>query len=54
MINKFLSNKKPIIPTILVNGELVSDFEQKGNLFNNNFASQCTHILNGSKLPNFF
>ena len=53
IINKFLSNKKtPIIPSVLVNGELVSDFERKANLFNNYFASQCTPIENGSKLPN--
>ena len=54
IINKFLSNKKtPIVPPVLVNGELVSDFEQKANLFNNYFASQCTPIKNGSKLPKF-
>ena len=35
------------------NGELVSDFKQKANIFNNHFASQCTPIKNGSKLPNF-
>ena len=36
IINKFLSNKKtPIIPPVFVNGELVLDFEQKANLFNN-------------------
>ena len=49
IINKFLSNKK----TVLVNSDIVSDFEQKGNLFKNYFASQCTPIKNGSKLPNF-
>ena len=54
IINKFLSNKKtPIIPPVLVNVELISDFKQKANLFNNYFASQCTPIKNGSKLPNF-
>ena len=54
IINKFLSNKKtPIIRPVLVNGELVSDFEQKANLFNNYFASQCSPIKNGRKLPNF-
>ena len=54
IINKFLSNKKiPIIPPILVNGELVSDFKQKANIFNNHFASLCAHIKNGSKLPSF-
>ena len=31
-MNRLLSNKKtPIIPPILVNSELVSDFEQKAN-----------------------
>ena len=54
IINKFLSSKKiPIIPPILVNGELVSYFKQKANMFNNHFASQCTAIKNSSKLPNF-
>ena len=54
IINKFLSNKKtPIIPPVLVNGELVSDFEQKANFFNNYFASQCTPVKNGIKLQNF-
>ena len=54
IINKLLSNKKvPIIPPILVNGELVSDFKQKANIFNNHFAFLCTPIKNGSKLPNF-
>ena len=39
IINKFLSNKNtPIIPSVLVNGELVLDFEQKANLFNNYFV----------------
>ena len=41
------------MPPVLVNGELVTDFKQKANLFNNYFASQCTPIKNGSKLPNF-
>ena len=37
---------------VLVNGELVSDFKQKANLFSN-FASQCTPIKNGNELPTF-
>ena len=54
IINKFLSNKKTlIIPPFLVNDELVSHFKQKANLFNIYFASQCTPIKNGSKIPNF-
>ena len=53
-LHKFLSNNKkiPVIPPLLVNSELVSDFKQKANIFNNHFTSQCT-IKNGSKLPNF-
>ena len=54
IINKFVSNKKiPIILPVFVNGELVSDFEQKANLSKNYFASQCTPIENSSKLLNF-
>ena len=54
VINKFLINKKiPIMPPILVNGELVSDCKQKANTFNNHFASLCTPIKNGSKLRSF-
>ena len=41
IINTFLSNKKtPIIPPVLVNGELVSDFEQKA------ICSATTLLLN--------
>ena len=47
------ANETPIIPPVFVNRELVSDFKQKANLFSNYFASQCTPIKNGSKLPNF-
>ena len=54
VISKFLSNKKiSIIPPILVNGELASDFKQKTNILNNHFASLCTPTKNGSKLPSF-
>ena len=53
-INKFLSNKKiSIIPPIHVNGELVSDFKRKANMFHNLIVSLWTPIKNGSKLPNF-
>ena len=41
MINKFVSNKKaPIIPPVLVNGKIISDFKQKANFFDHYFASQ--------------
>ena len=42
IINKFLCNKKPTIPPVLVDTELVSDFKQKADLFNSYFISQCT------------
>ena len=56
IIYKVLNKKKkknPIIPSVLVNSELVSEFEQKANLLNNYFASQFTPFKNSSKLPNF-
>ena len=54
IIHKFLSHKKiPIIPLIIIKGELVSGFKQKANIFNNHFASICAPIKNRSKLPNF-
>ena len=54
IINKFLSNKTtPIIPPVLVKGEIVSAFQQKAFLFSNYFAFQCTPIKNDSKLQNF-
>ena len=37
---------------VIVNGELVSDFKQKANLFSN-FVSQWTPTKNGSELPTF-
>ena len=42
----------PIIPLLLENGKLKSDFKTKANYFNNFFASQYTPLLNSSKLPN--
>ena len=45
IISKFLSNKKiSIIPPILVNGELVSDFKQKTNIFDNHLPL-CVLLL---------
>ena len=54
IISRFLNTIKiPIIPPILVNGKLLSDFQEKSNLFNNHFTAQGTPIQNTSKLPNF-
>ena len=43
--------KIPIMPPILKDGKLESDFKIKANYFNNLFASQCTPLVNSSKLP---
>ena len=52
ILNRLLYNKKiPIIPPLFVNGNFVSDFNSKANLFNNFFASICTPIENASLLP---
>ena len=52
ILNRFLHNKKIAnIPPILVNGEVVSNFSEKVELFNSHFTSQCTPIVNNGKLP---
>ena len=43
--------KVPNIPSLLINDELITDFEAKANIFNKYFASQCTAINNNSVLP---
>ena len=43
--------KTPIIPPILKQGKLESDVKIKANYFNSFFASQCTPLVNESKLP---
>ena len=54
ILNRFLYNKKiPAIPPLLVDGNFISDFCEKANLFNNFFASICTPIKNNSRLPPF-
>ena len=46
-----MEKKVPIIPPLLINNEIISDFEAKANHFNNFFASQCTPLNNNSKIP---
>ena len=54
IIDHLLYNKKiPAIPPLLVDGNFVSDFNKKVNLFNNFFGSICTPIKNASTLPYF-
>ena len=47
MVKKIL-----LIPLILVNNKLISNFKEKANYFNDFFASQCTPISNDGALPN--
>ena len=52
ILNRLIYNKKiPAIPPLFVNGNFVSDFSVKTNLFNDFFASICTPIKNSSVLP---
>ena len=44
--------KIPLIPPLLVNNNFISNFTDKAKNFNKFFAEQCTHIDNGSSLPN--
>ena len=43
--------KIPIIPPLSVNGKIITDFNEKANLFNKYFSSQCNPLPNDSKLP---
>ena len=53
IINSFLNNKKiPIIPPLFFEGKLISDFEEKAELFNNHFPSQCCLVKIASTLQN--
>ena len=54
ILNRFLYNNKiPAISPLLVDGNFISDFCEKANIFNNFFASVCTPIKNNSRLPPF-
>ena len=54
IISRFLNKRKmPVIPPILADGNLVSDFEIKSELFNSHLAAQCTPIKDKSTLPKF-
>ena len=50
ILNRFLYDKKiPAIPPLVVDGNFISDFCEKANLFSNFFASICTPIKNNSR-----
>ena len=51
LLKMFLINKKiPCIPPLFNNNKFISNFRDKGELFNNFFAQQCTLIGNASEI----
>ena len=53
ILKLFVNGKKiPLIPAILFNDQLVTNFSEKTNLFNEFFTQQCNTIENDSTLPN--
>ena len=54
IINSFLNKCKiPRIPPLFVNNIYITKCNDKAEIFNNYFASQCTPFSNDSTLPNF-
>ena len=52
ILKTFVNGKKaPIIPPLLVNDKLVTNFLEKANLFNEFFSKQCQLLQNNSTLP---
>ena len=52
ILKRLLSNKKvPVIPPLLVDEEIISNFSQKVAIFNKYLASQWTPLENSSSLP---
>ena len=46
----YIDTKVLLIPPLLVNNKIVSDFPKKANLFNDFFAAPCTPLTNSSVL----
>ena len=54
LLKTFLNNKKiPLIPPLYHQGDFITNFKIKAELFNSSFASQCSLIKNDSKLPSY-
>ena len=52
ILKSFYNGKRiPVIPPLLINNELVSDFKMKANHFKKIFASHCTPLNNNSTVP---
>ena len=47
----YMGKKIPIIPPLLVDDNLVTNFEAKANIFNDFFSKQCSILDNASVLP---
>ena len=43
-MSRFLNKKIPVIPLILADRKLVSDFKIKSELYNSHFATRCTPV----------
>ena len=53
ILKRFYNGKKvPIIPPLLINIKLESDFKTKANYFISFFASKCTPLIKNITLPN--
>ena len=52
-MSRFLNTKMPVIPLILADRKLVSDFKIKSELYNSHFATRCTPVKYASTLPKF-
>ena len=47
ILKSFYGREKiPLIPPLLHNNTLITDFKQKADLYNNIFASECTTFVN--------
>ena len=54
ILNNFLEKKKlPTIPPLLDNGEIITDFHSKAEIFNKYFALQCTPLDDKDEVPFF-
>ena len=52
ILKTFVNGTKiPLIPLLLADNQLVSDFLEKTNLINEYFSKQCTTIDNNSPIP---
>ena len=52
ILKSFVNGKKvPSIPPLFTNGQFVTDFLSKANIFNTFFSQQCTDIVTSSTVP---